>query len=285
MSSRMSSRCSSAPGTRAYGKTSRELQFMYIITEIMYWKRHTAGFKAIPRYCLAQLKDVQDQPHCPGLEMSTAGLSVCLSVHPGLLLLSPRPQKQQARGTRGAGGLQHWVVSQGALLYCHFSKYPLLWLLASACRQGFKPEMCLSCQHQLTLEASALQRCFTCNASLQPPRGDAGNRQGWILKAGTLVFPSLPLHPRFPNSPSVNRHPEHQEASTHGWGRDLRAASGEQHDCGLVFTCFTLPGQTRVPQQDQLCPGRMLADGAEELLENLSPKPSSTSLLQVEGAG
>lgn len=87
----------------------------------MYWKRHTAGFKAIPHYCLAQSKEMRDQPRCPGLEMSTAGLSVHLSVQPGLLRASPRPQKQQAHGTRGAEGLQHWVLSQAALLYHHFS--------------------------------------------------------------------------------------------------------------------------------------------------------------------
>lgn len=73
----------------------RELQFVYIIIEIMYWKRHMAGFKAIPHFCSIQPKEVRDQRHCPGLEMSTAGLSVCLSVHlsvqPGLLWLVPGP--------------------------------------------------------------------------------------------------------------------------------------------------------------------------------------------------
>lgn len=43
-------------------------------------------------------------------------------------------------------------------------------------------------------------------------------------------------------------------------------------------------GQSQVPQQDQALE-RMLTAGAEQPLENLSPKPSSSSLLQAEGAG
>lgn len=117
----------------------RELQFVYIIIEIMYWKRHMAEFKAIPRFCSIKPKEVRDQRHCPGLEMSTAGLSVRLSVHlpvqPGLLWLVPGP-----RSRRLVGWVSARCVSQGALLYYHFSKYSLTWLLASACRQGFKPE-------------------------------------------------------------------------------------------------------------------------------------------------
>lgn len=74
----------------------RELQFVYIIIEIMYWKSHVAGFKAIPHYCSAQPKEVRDQRHCPGLVMSTAGLSVrpsvSLPVQPGLLWLVPGPR-------------------------------------------------------------------------------------------------------------------------------------------------------------------------------------------------
>lgn len=53
---------------------------------------------------------------------------------------------------------------------------------------------------------------------------------------------------------------------------------------GVCLLC-SVPGQTQLPWQDWLCPGRIFATEAEELLENLSPKPSSTSLLQLEGAG
>lgn len=81
-----------------------------------------AGFKAIPRYCSAQLKEMRDRPCCPDPGMSAAGLSVHPSVYPGLLLTSPRPQRQQAHGTGGSGGLQRWVVSPGALLYHPFSE-------------------------------------------------------------------------------------------------------------------------------------------------------------------
>ena len=49
-----------------------------------------------------------------------------------------------------------------------------------------------------------------------------------------------------------------------------------------ICLLYSVPGQTCVPWQDHLCLGRMLAAGAEELLENLSWKPSSTSLLQAE---
>ena len=116
-SSRMSAHCSSAPGIQHYSKTSSELQFIYIIIEVMYWKRHIAGFKAIPRYCLAHLEAVRDQPRCPDLEMSTAGLAVRPSVQPGSCGLVPDPRSSRLMYR----GLQHWVVSQGALLYCHFS--------------------------------------------------------------------------------------------------------------------------------------------------------------------
>lgn len=63
-----------------------------------------AGFKAIPRYYSAQLKEMRDRPRCPDPGMSAAGLSVHPSVQPGLLLASPRPQKKQAHGTGGSGG-------------------------------------------------------------------------------------------------------------------------------------------------------------------------------------
>lgn len=39
-SGRTSSRCSLAPGTRAYGKTSRELQFMYYYRNNVLEKAH-----------------------------------------------------------------------------------------------------------------------------------------------------------------------------------------------------------------------------------------------------
>lgn len=72
-----------------------------------------AGFKATPHDSSAQLKEVRDQPRCPSLEISTAGLSVHPSVCSGLLLAAPQPQKQQACGTRGVGGLQCWVGERG----------------------------------------------------------------------------------------------------------------------------------------------------------------------------
>lgn len=53
VSSWMSSCWSSAPGTQAYGKTSRELQFIYIIVEIRTWKRHMEDLR--PFHIIAQL--------------------------------------------------------------------------------------------------------------------------------------------------------------------------------------------------------------------------------------
>lgn len=127
-------------------------------------KRHMAGFKAIS-YCLAHLKEVRDQPCFPNLEMSTAGLSICLS-----------PKALLAHGTRGARGCStHGEPGCPPLLL--FSKY-------SSC--GFLPlpagkdlsqkccQLCLSCQLQLTLQVSTLQRCLACSASPQPPQQAIG---------------------------------------------------------------------------------------------------------------
>lgn len=66
-------------------------------------------------------------------------LSIRLSI-PGSRWLVPGSSSRRLTGPEELGGLQRWVVSQGALLYRHFSKYSLMWLLASACRRGFKPE-------------------------------------------------------------------------------------------------------------------------------------------------
>ena len=153
----------------------------------------------------------------------------------------------------------------------------------------------LSCQPQLTLEVAALQPCLTRDASPQPPQLDAGTARGWILKAGILAFPSLPLHPGFPNSSSVSRHSEHQEVSTQGWGRGLRAAGTpglchsarrEQCGCVLVFARSALcwgrvgsPGRTSHVQG-----GCSMPEQRSYWMEHVSPKPSSSSLLLVEGA-
>lgn len=95
-----------------------------------------AGFETTPCYCSAQRKKMGNHPHCCGKEMSTAGLAVHLSVHPGSCQLFPESRSSSLVALEGLGGLQDRLVSQGAFLY----KQSLAWLLISACRQGLEPE-------------------------------------------------------------------------------------------------------------------------------------------------